>query len=153
MNTFVSGESDAKGLSVILPYIAVGPAAVAIRRPELLNAWNGHVGRGKAWRGLSEAWNKGGHIRKNNKPTQHNRMTKKDWQPFETAPKDLNSVVLATWGTHNFVGGHITIAKTESGWEDTLDRTRQFNEVGKNIKDNGYWLLQWTPIAKLFIWS
>jgi len=35
MNTFVSGESDAKGLSVILPYIAVGPAAVAIRRPEL----------------------------------------------------------------------------------------------------------------------
>tara|TARA_R110000868_G_scaffold81838_3_gene231473 strand:- start:571 stop:708 length:138 start_codon:yes stop_codon:yes gene_type:complete len=37
MNTFVSGESDAKGLSVILPYIAVGPAAVAIRRPELWN--------------------------------------------------------------------------------------------------------------------
>lgn len=37
MNTFVSGESDAKGLSVILPYIAVGPAAVAIRRPELLD--------------------------------------------------------------------------------------------------------------------
>ena len=35
MNTFVSGESDAKGLSVILPYIAVDPAAVAIRRPEL----------------------------------------------------------------------------------------------------------------------
>lgn len=37
MNTLVSGESDAKGLSVILPYIAVGPAAVAIRRPELLD--------------------------------------------------------------------------------------------------------------------
>jgi len=36
MNAFVSGESDAKGLSVILPYIAVGPAAVAIRRPEFL---------------------------------------------------------------------------------------------------------------------
>ena len=35
MNTFVSGESSAKGLSVILPYIAVDPAAVAIRRPEL----------------------------------------------------------------------------------------------------------------------
>ena len=35
MNTLVSGESDAKGLSVILPYIAVDPAAVAIRRPEL----------------------------------------------------------------------------------------------------------------------
>jgi len=40
MNAFVSGESDAKGLSVILPYIAVGPAAVAIRRPELLQIQN-----------------------------------------------------------------------------------------------------------------
>ena len=38
MNTFVSGESDAKGLSVILPYIAVDPAAVAIRRPEHLDS-------------------------------------------------------------------------------------------------------------------
>lgn len=37
MKQLVSGESDAKGLSVILPYIAVGPAAVAIRRPELLD--------------------------------------------------------------------------------------------------------------------
>ena len=37
MNQLVSGESDAKGLSVILPYIAVDPAAVAIRRPELLD--------------------------------------------------------------------------------------------------------------------
>ena len=47
MNTFVSGESDAKGLSVILPYIAVGPAAVAIRRPELLGTlgiWLGKAG-------------------------------------------------------------------------------------------------------------
>ena len=33
MNTFVSGESDAKGLSVILPYIAFDRADVAIRRP------------------------------------------------------------------------------------------------------------------------
>jgi hypothetical protein len=41
---------------------------VAIRRPEL-GFWHGHAGQGKAWRGLSEAWNKGGHIRKNNKPT------------------------------------------------------------------------------------
>ena len=80
-------------------------------------------------------------------------MTKKDWQPFETAPKEINTVVLATWGTRIFVGGYITIAKTESGWEDTLDRTRQFNATGKNIKDNGYWLLDWAPIAKLFIWS
>jgi hypothetical protein len=63
MNTFVSGESDAKGLSVILPYIAVGPAAVAIRRPEL-GFWHGHAGRGKAWRGLSKARNMGGHFRK-----------------------------------------------------------------------------------------
>ena len=57
MNAFVSGESDAKGLSVILPYIAVGPAAVAIRRPELWNAWNvarpSGAGRGVA--GLGEA--------------------------------------------------------------------------------------------------
>ena len=37
MNNPVSGESSAKGLSVILPYIAVGPAAVAIRRPGLWN--------------------------------------------------------------------------------------------------------------------
>ena len=44
MNTFVSGESDAKGLSVILPYIAVDPAAVAIRRPE-------HLGYGMAMPG------------------------------------------------------------------------------------------------------
>lgn len=33
MNTFVSGESDAKGLSVILPYIAFDRADVAIHRP------------------------------------------------------------------------------------------------------------------------
>ena len=58
MNTFVSGESDAKGLSVILPYIAVGPAAVAIRRPELLKrselgwARPGMAGRGKAGLGM-----------------------------------------------------------------------------------------------------
>ena len=38
MNTPVSGESSAKGLSVILPYIAVDPAAVAIRRPENLDS-------------------------------------------------------------------------------------------------------------------
>jgi len=50
MNAFVSGESDAKGLSVILPYIAVGPAAVAIRRPEFWNAWN-WAGRGGARQG------------------------------------------------------------------------------------------------------
>lgn len=66
MNTFVSGESDAKGLSVILPYIAVGPAAVAIRRPELLGTlgiWLGVAGHGRARRGKEygmerpgEAW-------------------------------------------------------------------------------------------------
>jgi len=89
MNTLVSGESDAKGLSVILPYIAVGPAAVAIRRPELWNARNlarpgsarpggarfGWARLGRARRGmarLGKAWNMGGHIRKNNKPTQPN---------------------------------------------------------------------------------
>ena len=58
MNNPVSGESSAKGLSVILPYIAVGPAAVAIRRPELWNAWNlagqGNAGRGWPW--LAKAW-------------------------------------------------------------------------------------------------
>lgn len=56
MNTFVSGESDAKGLSVILPYIAVDPAAVAIRRPELLGTlgiWQGIEGPGVAWQGLA----------------------------------------------------------------------------------------------------
>ena len=56
MNTFVSGESDAKGLSVILPYIAVGPAAVAIRRPELLGTlgiWFGVARLG--WAGRGEA--------------------------------------------------------------------------------------------------
>ena len=54
MKIFVSGESDAKGLSVILPYIAVGPAAVAIRRPELLGTlgiWFGVARRGRAGRG------------------------------------------------------------------------------------------------------
>ena len=60
MNTFVSGESDASGQG---PHIAVGPAAVAIRRPEL-GFWHGHAGRGKAWHGLSKAWNMGGHSRK-----------------------------------------------------------------------------------------
>ena len=53
MNTFVSGESDASGQG---PHIAVGPAAVAIRRPELGNAWNvvwrGMAGRGRAWLGM-----------------------------------------------------------------------------------------------------
>ena len=56
MNPFVSGESDAKGLSVILPYIAVGPAAVAIRRPELLGTlgiWQGLAGPGVAWQCLA----------------------------------------------------------------------------------------------------
>ena len=60
MNTFVSGESSAKGLSVILPYIAVGPAAVAIRRPELLemlgirpgSAWHGAARPGTARQGM-----------------------------------------------------------------------------------------------------
>lgn len=33
MNNSVSGESSAKGLSVILPYIAFDRADVAIRRP------------------------------------------------------------------------------------------------------------------------
>ena len=93
MNQFVSGESDAKGLSVILPYIAVGPAAVAIRRPELWNAWNlarqGWAGRGRAWNlawhgragrgearhGLSKARNMGGHFRKNN-----NQPTTTQWK-------------------------------------------------------------------------
>ena len=37
MNNPVSGESSARGQG---PHIAVGPAAVAIRRPELWNAWN-----------------------------------------------------------------------------------------------------------------
>jgi hypothetical protein len=82
--------------------------------------------------------------------TKHTFMTYQDWQSFETVPKELNSVILATWGTHNFAGGYITIVKTESGWEDTLVRSRQFNEAGKNIKDNGYWLLKWAPIPKLF---
>ena len=56
MNTFVSGESDAKGLSVILPYIAVDPAAVAIRRPEFLEPlgiWFGVARLGAAWPGLA----------------------------------------------------------------------------------------------------
>ena len=123
MNNPVSGESSASGQG---PHIAFDRADVAIRRPG---------------------------TKQQHKQQQHNFMTYQDWQPFETAPKEINTVVLATWGTRNFVGGHITIAKTESGWEDTLDRTRQFNEVGKNIKDNGYWLLDWAPIAKLFIWS
>jgi len=77
-------------------------------------------------------------------------MTVQNWKPFKTVPQEQNSVILATWGTHNFVGGYITIVKTESGWEDTLVRTRQFNGLGKNIKDNGYWLLKWAPIPKLF---
>ena len=51
MNTFVSGESSAKGLSVILPYIAVGPAAVAIRRPELLEMLG--IRPGSAWHGAA----------------------------------------------------------------------------------------------------
>ena len=51
MNQFVSGESDAKGLSVILPYIAVGPAAVAIRRPELLEMLG--IRPGSAWHGAA----------------------------------------------------------------------------------------------------
>ena len=58
MSNPVSGESSAKGFSVIIPYIAVGPAAVAIRRPELGNAWN-LAGRGRAWRGTAwrgKAW-------------------------------------------------------------------------------------------------
>lgn len=57
MNNPVSGESSAKGLSVILPYIAVGPAAVAIRRPELLGTlgiWQGMARRGAARPG--RAW-------------------------------------------------------------------------------------------------
>jgi hypothetical protein len=111
-------------------------------------AWRGKAGPVEAGHGT-----RAGTSARTTNQQQHNRMTKKDWQPFETAPKEINTVVLATWGTRNFVGGYITIAKNESGWEDTLDRTRQFNEVGKNIKDNGYWLLQWTPIAKIFIWS
>ena len=54
MNTFVSGESDAKGLSVILPYIAVDPAAVAIRRPEHLGTLGIWLGRaGEARRGMA----------------------------------------------------------------------------------------------------
>ena len=51
MKQFVSGESDAKGLSVILPYIAVDPAAVAIRRPELLGTLG--IRPGSAWHGAA----------------------------------------------------------------------------------------------------
>ena len=72
-----------------------------------------------------------------------------DWQPFETAPKEVDSVILATWGSHNFVGGYITVVKTEWGWKDILLHTRWFNEAGKNIDDNGYRLLKWVPIPKL----
>ncbi len=45
MNNPVSGESSASGQG---PHIAVGPAAVAIRRPEPWNAWN-LARRGRAW--------------------------------------------------------------------------------------------------------
>ena len=57
MNNPVSGESSARGQG---PHIAVDPAAVAIRRPELWGtlgiwlgwAWQGMVGPGVAWRGM-----------------------------------------------------------------------------------------------------
>lgn len=68
MNNPVSGESNAKGLSVILPYIAVDPAAVAIRRPELLEMlgiWRGVVrlgvaGPGKAWHEQGKEYGRAG---------------------------------------------------------------------------------------------
>ena len=66
MNNPVSGESSASGQG---PHIAFDRADVAIRRPGHFGFWHGHVGRGKAWRGMSKARNMGGHIRKNNKPT------------------------------------------------------------------------------------
>ena len=57
MNNPVSGESSAKGFSVIIPYIAVGPAAVAIRRRNFgtLGMWQGRVRQGVARLGVAGA--------------------------------------------------------------------------------------------------
>ena len=101
MKQFVSGESDAKGLSVILPYIAVDPAAVAIRRPEFLGTlgigrgsarpgkagqgwarqgiWPGGAGHVRAWQGLARQGTWAGvttskhktHTEHGNNTTQH----------------------------------------------------------------------------------